>query len=57
MEDKETAVKPAEGDNVKEASKPKSGGSSIGVIKVSTIRCRKSIEYHEFIIPVSYLTL
>ena len=60
MEDKEAAVKPAEGDKVKEASKPKSGGSGIGVIKVCIIKCRKSIEYleyREFIIPVWYLNL
>jgi len=35
MEDKEEG-KPAEGDKEKEASKPKSGGSGIGVIKVSS---------------------
>ena len=29
------AVRPAEGDKEKEASKPKTGGSGIGVIKVS----------------------
>ena len=31
------AVRPAEGDKEKEANKPKTGGSSIGVIKVSFI--------------------
>ena len=41
-EGKEAAADPAEGDKDKEAGKPKSGGSGIGVIKVTVVGNRES---------------